>query len=131
MTWPTLLLGDVAEAEGRVVGQGNRFRRGPERHSHQDGAKNLHLGNRACGLDIGQKSRRIEPASTRKCTVWLVEGCSFGHALSDQLGDAIELNFVDDRTDIDGFVEWVANSQSVHSVSDLGVQFLGDSFLNQ
>ena len=56
---------------------------------------------------------------------------AFGDALIHEPLDAFELHAGDDRSDVDGLIEWRADAQRVHAVLNLADQLLRDAFLHQ
>src|SRR5713226_4449794 len=61
----------------------------------------------------------------------LPAGRSFSDALIDQPLNALELHASHDGANVDGFVEWRADSQRVHAVLNLADQFIRDALLHQ
>ena len=61
----------------------------------------------------------------------LPAGRAFGDALGDELLDAVVLDLVDDRADVDGFVERRADAEGFHAGADLVVELLGDALLHE
>ena len=49
----------------------------------------------------------------------------------DHAGDGVQLHRVDDRADVDAFVQGVADAQAVHPAFQLVMEAVGDAFLHQ
>ena len=119
------------QAEPGVVGQRHRLGRGTERHRHQDRTEDLDLRHRGRRLDTGQQRRRIEVPLRRAGPRWLPQRRALVDALLDQVFDLLQLAGRDDRADVDGLVERVADAQLLHPRAQLGQQRLGDVLLDQ
>ena len=117
-----------------VIGELHGFFRGAEGHRRENRTENFDLGNGGGGGYIGEERWRVETAFALQAfcgPAWLPHGCAFVSALLYQRLDLLQLYRRNDGTDIDGFVEWIADAQFFHSRAKLPDHFFRNTFLHQ
>src|SRR5579863_2940734 len=82
-------------------------------------------------MDVTEQGRRKVKSARWHFHLRLPAGCAVGYALIHQPLNSIKLNPIDDRANVDGFVERRPNAERAHAVAYLRDQRLGDAFLHE
>ena len=114
-----------------MVGNLHRLLRRAEGHHCGDGAKDLDVHDGGGWLDVGEDRGRKPVARARQFTRSLQQRAAFGFSLLNNLGDALQLDGIDDGAHVDGFVQRVADAQALHAAAEFAEELRRNALLHE
>ena len=114
-----------------MVGNLHRLLRRAEGHHCGDGAKDLDIHDSGGWLDVGEDRGRKPVAGARQFTRSLQQRAAFGFSLLNKLGDALQLDGINDGAHVDGFVQRVADAQALHAAAELAEELWRNALLHE